>query len=95
MIVHQTPRFEKAVKKLHKNQKSDLYDAVRTIMSNPHVGNVKKGDLAGVQVYTFKMVKQETLLAYICDGHTITLTLLVFGSHENFYNNVKRYITSD
>jgi len=50
----------------------------------------KIGDLAGVQVYKFKMVGQLMLLAYTFEHDTITLTLLALGSHENFYRDLKR-----
>jgi len=45
-------------------------------------------DLAGVFVYKFKCNDQLTLLAYEYDPKTRLLLLL--GSHENFYRNLKR-----
>lgn len=90
MQILQTNVFKKAVKKLHPSQKKDLDQAVKTVVSNPEVGQVKAGDLAGVRVYKFKMVKQLTLLAYSFEGQTITLTLLALGAHENFYRDLKK-----
>ncbi|WP_039758537.1 type II toxin-antitoxin system RelE/ParE family toxin [Bartonella queenslandensis] len=90
MQILQTNSFKKAVKKLHANQKSDLDQAVRDIISNPTLGDAKIGDLAGVFVYKFKMAKQLTLLAYSYEDQTITLTLLALGSHENFYRDLKQ-----
>ncbi len=90
MNVLQTRSFEKNVKKLHANQKKSLDEAVHVIMNNPAIGEMKAGDLAGIQVYKFKMVNQLTLLAYSYDGNTITLTLLALGSHENFYRDLKK-----
>ena len=47
-------------------------------------------DLSGIHVYKFKMVKQLTLLAYeYCSDGTIII-LMAFGSHENFYKQLKR-----
>jgi mRNA-degrading endonuclease RelE of RelBE toxin-antitoxin system len=89
MKVIQTNRFKKTVKKLHKNQKQDLDEAVKFIMKNPIAGDAKVGDFTGVRVYKFKMVKQLTLLAYSYDDYTITLTLLALDSHQNFYKNLK------
>lgn len=89
MNVLQTTSFKKAVKKLHGNQKQQLDDAVKTIIADPHVGEAKKGDLAGILVYKFKMVKQPVLLAYHYKDETITLTLLSLGTHENFYKSLK------
>lgn len=84
-----TPTFERAVKKLHKQQKSALDEAVRDIIKQPEIGEAKVGDLAGVQVYKFHMGNLLYLLAYrVLDESTIKL--LMIGSHENFYRNLKR-----
>ncbi len=90
MIVLQKPAFKKATKKLKKNQRLDLERAVKDIMDNVEIGAMKKGELAGVRVHKFKMVGQLTLIAYTYEDEKITLTLLAFGSHENFYRDLKR-----
>ncbi|GMQ46686.1 type II toxin-antitoxin system RelE/ParE family toxin [Vibrio sp. 10N] len=87
----QTPTFKKAVKKLHKNQKSDLDNAVRELMKDPYLGEQKKGDLSFLRVHKFIMVKQLTLLGYSYEDGTVTLELIALGSHENFYRDVKRF----
>jgi len=86
----QTPTFEKAVKKLHTNQKKDLDAAIRILIDEPMIGEQKKGDLAFLRVYKFKMVKQLTLLGYSYEDGTVTLELIALGSHENFYRDVKK-----
>jgi len=88
--VLQTPHFKKAAKKLHKNQKSDLDKAVRMLMEDPELGVQKKGDLAFMRVYKFKMVKQETLLGYSYEDEKLILELIALGTHENFYRDVKK-----
>ncbi len=85
--VLQTPAFKKAVKKLHKNQKADLDIAVRALMRDPLLGEQKKGDLAFLRVYKFKMVKQLTLLGYSYQDGTVTLELIALGPHENVYRD--------
>lgn len=90
MHVLQTPRFRRLAKKLHRNQKQELDDAIRQLIDNPRLGESKLGDLADVRVYKFKMVGQLTLLAYRYDDGTLTLTLLMLGNHENFYRDIKR-----
>ena len=90
MHIVQTPTFRRAVKKLHANQKKDLDRAVQTIVENPNIGDQKTAHLAGVKVYKFKMAKQLILLAYFFEKDILTLTLLAFGSHENFYRNLER-----
>ncbi len=89
LSIVQSNSFKKAVKKLHENQKSDLDAAVRTIIDNPDIGIQKAGDLSSVRVHKFKMLKQLTLLAYQIDDGQLVLTLLMFGTHENFYRDVK------
>lgn len=84
-----TPTFERAVKKMHKQQKAALDEVVRTIASRPEAGDTKVGDLAGVQVYKFRMDNLLCLLAYrVLDKNT--LKLLMVGPHENFYRDLKR-----
>ena len=84
-----TPTFERTVKKLHPQQKAALDEAVRTIASQPEVGETKVGDLAGVQVHRFRMGSLLCLLAYrvLDEG---TLKLLMVGPHENFYRDFKQ-----
>jgi mRNA-degrading endonuclease RelE of RelBE toxin-antitoxin system len=70
-----TPTFERAVKKLHKQQKAALDEAVRAIASQPEAGETKVGDLAGVQVYKFCMGNLLCLLAYrVLDENTLVRT---------------------
>ena len=88
--VLQTPTFKKAVKKLHQNQKHDLDKAVKDLMKNPLAGDLKKGDLAFLRVYKFKMVKQLTLLGYSYEEGSVILELMALGSHENFYRDFKK-----
>jgi len=86
--VLQSAAFSRAYKKLHKNQKADVDVAVDIIVKSPDLGEPKRGDLAGVYVYKFKSQNQLMLLAYEYDPKTRMLLLL--GSHENFYRNLKR-----
>ena len=86
--VLQSAAFSRAYKKLHKNQKADVDVAVDVIVKSPDLGEPRRGDLAGVYVYKFKSQNQLMLLAYEYDPKTRMLLLL--GSHENFYRNLKR-----
>ncbi len=86
----QASRFRKAVKKLKPNQKRDLDKAVRKVMTNPLVGEQKKGDLVFLRVYKFSMANQQALLAYSHDEQAQTITLLATGPHENFYRDIKK-----
>ena len=86
--VLQTPTFRKAVKKLKPNQKVDLDKAVRALMEQPDLGQKKRGDLAYLRVYKFKMATQLTLLGYSHEEGAVVLALLNLGSHENFYRDI-------
>ena len=88
--VLQTTSFKKTVNKLNKHQKSDLDNAVREVITDPEIGERKKGDLAFLRVHKFKMMKPLTLLGYSYEDGSITLELIALGSHENFYRDVKR-----
>ncbi len=84
-----TPTFDKAVKKLHRLEKADLDVAIQNIAHDPIVSAAKVGDLVGIHVYKFRMAKQPTLVAYRCIDD-MTIKLLMLGSHENFYRDLKR-----
>ena len=80
--------FKRVYKKLAAGQQAVVDDAVRMIIAEPGIGEAKKGDLAGVHVYKFPLNRQQMLLAYEWDPKTRVLLLL--GSHENFYRDLKR-----
>jgi len=86
----QTRAFAKSLKKLKANQKADLDKAVRAVVTDPLIGEQKKGDLAYLRVYKFSMVNQLTLLGYSFDDGDVVLQLIALGSHENFYRDLKR-----
>jgi mRNA-degrading endonuclease YafQ of YafQ-DinJ toxin-antitoxin module len=86
--VTQSSVFARGYKKLHHRQKQDVDAAVNVIVEDPLAGEVKRGDLAGVYVYKFKSQTQIMLIAYEFDPKTRHLLLL--GSHENFYRELKR-----
>ncbi len=88
IIVQQMPLFKRAYKKLHKKYREIVDDAILVIINNPDIGEEKKGDLAGVFVYKFKLNNQEFLLAYEWDP--LTRLLLALGVHENFYRDLKK-----
>lgn len=90
VIIRQMPIFKRAYKKLRADHKLQVDDAIRAIVVNPKIGQEKKGDLAGIFVYKFKICHQEILLAY--EWHTHERLLLALGTHENFYRDLKRNI---
>ena len=86
--VIEKPAFKKAYKKLHSEEKRFVDEAIHSIIQNPTIGQLKKGDLLGLSVYKFKVNRQEKLLAYVFNAAQILLVSL--GSHENFYRDLKK-----
>ena len=87
MIILQHRKFSKAFKRLHKHERLIVEEAIKEIVANPSIGELKKGDLASVRVHKFKHNDQLKLLAYTHSNEA--LTLLAYGSHENFYRDLK------
>jgi mRNA-degrading endonuclease RelE of RelBE toxin-antitoxin system len=88
IIIKQMPAFKRSYKKLHKQEKSKVNEAIREIIENPGIGEEKKGDLANVYVYKFKIHQQEIPLAY--EWNPKLRLLLALGVHENFYRDLKK-----
>jgi mRNA interferase RelE/StbE len=84
-----TPSFERAIKKLHPNQKKALDKAVTAIATDPELGDEKLGDLDGIYVYKFKLIDKQWLLAYRLISSK-KMKLLLLGPHENFYRELKK-----
>ena len=88
--VIQSPLFARQKKKLKKSQIKKLDDAIRSIMADPIIGIAKSGDLQGVQVYKYKIGNNLILIAY--EINEFTLYLYTFGSHQNFYRELSKYL---
>ena len=87
------PTFERTAKKLNKNEKKHLDDAVRKLLEQPNLGEEKKGDLSGIFVYKYRIKSQLWLLAYSIDSEQY-LTLRLIGPHQNFYEALKRNVSN-
>jgi len=85
--VVQTGSFRRTAKNL---QKTALDRAVKKIVGSPESGALKKGDLAGVSVFKFKVKAQQYLLAYTYDSGLKLITLLAIGTHETFYRDIRK-----
>jgi mRNA-degrading endonuclease RelE of RelBE toxin-antitoxin system len=89
--VSQSPFFERKKKRLTREEIVVLDDEIRRICEAPEIGESKKGDLTGVSVHKFKVRDRLFLLAYEFDEKEILL--LALGAHENFYRDLKRYLS--
>ena len=85
-----TPTFRKVFKKMHKNKQNEVKNEIKKIVNDPEIGEEKKGDLSRVFVHKFKIDQQLILLAYQFDPET--RILLMLGSHQNFYKDLKRVV---
>jgi len=92
MKILQSGRFSRTIKKLSQQEKKLLDEAINVLVEKPEAGDVKVGDLYGVRVYKFKVNMDMRLLAYNHNKEANTLTLLAYGSHENFYRDLKKSI---
>ena len=92
MKIFQSRSFERKVKKFSKQEKEILDDEVKNIAENPTIGTEKKGDLRGVFIHKFKMKTIQYLLSYRFVGDD--LELIMIGSHENYYRDLKSYLKS-
>ena len=77
---------------MSKAEKSALDREVKNIAENQNVGEEKKGDLKGVFVHKFKLKTNLYLLAYRKTG--ADLEMIMIGSHENYYRDLKSYLKS-
>ena len=102
MTPNYKPPFVRFVKKAHKPLQLAIEDAVEEICEAPEMGEAKVGDLAGIRVRKFKFNRQEYLIAYrppMATERNARLELLIIdfyqvGSHENFYDDLKRYLAA-
>lgn len=89
-----TPKFLKLKKKATKTLQVLLDENIEMIYRNLEIGELKKGDLAGVRVHKFRHGSDQILLAYRVNAKEKKIILYAFGTHENFYRGLKRYIST-
>jgi len=90
ITITQEPAFNKSYRRLHDNQKEIVDIAINDVINNPKIGQIKKGNLAGIYVYKFQMHHLKMLLAY--KWFPKERLLLFLGTHENFHRDLKNRI---
>nr|WP_318383896.1 type II toxin-antitoxin system RelE/ParE family toxin [uncultured Enterobacter sp.] len=93
--VYQSSRFEKAFKRLSKEDQDSVDEEIDRIIANPELGERKKGDLSYLWVHKFYMGKQQYLLGYSWLDQQLVIYLLSLGTHENYYDEQKRHRKAD
>ena len=86
-------RLQRVIKKLSKNEKNALDHSIEIISKQPKIGTLKTGDLAGTRVFKYTFNRQQVLLAYGLSLDEKQIVLIGYGSHENFYRDLKRQPT--
>jgi len=85
---------ERYFKKLkEKGLKTAYREALDKISSDPYIGELKSGDLAGIyclDVYYNRTNYEIAYRIYEDDGQIVIVILA--GTRENFYNELKRYM---
>lgn len=85
---------ERFFKKIKEKQLKQAYkDALNKISINPYTGDLKSGDLAGIYGYDVKYKGINYEIAYTInevDGKKVIV--LLAGTRENFYKQLKTYI---
>ena len=93
IILPPAARFLKKIKE--KPLKLAFQKAIDDIIQNPYIGDPKTGDLSGVYCCDFFYNKTNYELAYtIIEENDETVVVILAGTRENFYNELKRYMKS-
>ncbi|WP_174635138.1 type II toxin-antitoxin system RelE/ParE family toxin [Yersinia thracica] len=93
--IYESSRFSKALGRLSEQQLMVVEDQIELIMTNPEMGELKKGDLSYLRVHKFQLNNQLALLGYSWVEQKIELYLLSLSAHENFYQGQKHLRKAD
>jgi mRNA interferase RelE/StbE len=89
-----SPQAERFFKKIKEKPLREAYKtALLKLRKNPYIGQPKRGDLAGIYGFDviYKGVNYE--IAYtISEVNGKRVVVLLAGTRENFYEQLKRYI---
>lgn len=94
MEVRFLPPAAKFLKKIKDKKLKILYqEAVDNIILNPNIGKLKVGDLSSIYCYDIYYNKTNYELAYTIEYiEEKILIIILAGTRENFYNQLKNYI---
>ena len=85
------------LKKIKDNKLKELFrKALENLAQDPTLGQEKTGDLAGIRSYDVYYNKTNYELAYtvIVEGDAIIVVIMA-GTRENFYEELKRYMKGE
>lgn len=89
-----TKAAEKYLKKIkEKGLKTEYRNALNKISSDPYIGELKTGVLAGVYGFDIYYNKTNYEIAYrIYEEEDKIVVVILAGTRENFYKELKRYM---
>lgn len=92
--IEPSKRVIKYLRKLkNRSLKKKFVDAIySTIANDPYVGNEKRGDLKSYYTYGFKHDRVDYRIAYTINDDNEIVIVVLAGSHEKFYEELKRII---
>lgn len=92
--INPSKRVVKYLKKLKNRQlKKKFTDAIfDTIANDPYMGSEKHGDLRSYFTYGFKYDRVDYRIAYTINDNDEIVIVVLAGSHEKFYESLKRII---
>ena len=88
------PPATRYLKKLKEKPLKDKFQAViDQLLLDPYYGEIKTGDLSGVYCCDIFYNKTNYELAYtIIEENEDTVVVILAGTRENFYEELKRYM---
>jgi mRNA interferase RelE/StbE len=87
------PAAARFIKKLKNARlKAKIRDAIQIISDDYKVGEQKKGDLAGIYSYDVFYQGTNYEIAYRFEEQQVVIIIIMIGTRENFYEELKRYI---
>jgi mRNA interferase RelE/StbE len=92
------PPAKKYLKKIKDKKLKSLYQAeVDKLLLNPFTGEAKSGDLSGIYCCEIRYNKTDYRLAYtlVQIEPDVIVVVVLAGTHENFYEDLKRYTKSN
>ncbi len=91
IILPGAARFLKKLKE--KALKEAFQQEIDAVRKDPYIGEAKTGDLAGIYCRDIYYSKTNYELAYtIIQKGDETIVVILAGTRENFYNELKRYM---
>ncbi|MCL1858044.1 MAG: type II toxin-antitoxin system RelE/ParE family toxin [Oscillospiraceae bacterium] len=91
IILPGAARFLKKLKE--KALKTKFQGVLDLICKNPYIGEAKTGDLSGIFCYDIFHANINYELAYtLIEQNGETIVVILAGTRENFYQELKRYI---